>query len=197
MKRNRIEYRYRFGIRFYARTIGKRLRDNKRQEMAAYLLPYLQDREEYLIADVGSGPVSCIGNYLDGKTIRVVASDVCQKQYEIIVGEELVTPIEYQDMERMTYKSDTFDIVHCANALDHTPDAEIAVGEMLRVCKHGGVVILRHRPLQKTQYARHHFWDITLENNETKITNGVRTFVIQNAESCMDGRIIQTVIHKP
>ena len=187
--------RYRSGLRFYRRTLGKRLAHNKPTELVEYLRPYVKDIHT-TIADIGSGPVCCIGNMLDGQPLSITASDVCQRQYTELLGEQkLIVPVEYQDMEHLTYKTNTFDVVHCANALDHTPRADLAIEELKRVCKSGGVVILRHMPMQRKRYAGHHFWNIYVEKGTTMMSNDVITMAIQG-RTWNDGLIIMTEIWK-
>ena len=67
-------------------------------------------------------------------------------------------PVEYQDMEKLTYPDEYFDIVWCHNALDHTRNAKEAVKEMIRVCKTDGWIIIICSPNQlDTGYL--HFWN--------------------------------------
>lgn len=81
--------------------------------------------------------------------------------------------VEYQDMENMTYEDESFDIVHCMNALDHTKNAMAAIDEMIRVCKEGGFVYIDCALIQKTTSGGHHYWDMdekgTLKNELSSI----------------------------
>ncbi len=62
-------------------------------------------------------------------------------------------------MEKLTYPNDLFDIVYCANALDHTLDALSAVKEMIRVVKPGGWVYINCALDQRTIQRKKHYWD--------------------------------------
>lgn len=67
--------------------------------------------------------------------------------------------VEFQNMEAMTYADNFFDVVYCINALDHTPNAKVAVKEMIRVCRPGGLVYIDCALIQRTTSGRNHAWD--------------------------------------
>lgn len=135
-------------------------RFNKPLPLAEYLIPLVGDKKEVKILDIGSGPYSVIGNYLDGVKVDL---RLCDNQHFISFYEKYkVTPfqtIEYQDMERLTYKDGVFDIVHCANALDHTRNALVAVKEMIRVCKYGGWIYIDCW-LDQLSTGGKHYWNV-------------------------------------
>ena len=74
------------------------------------------------ILNLGSGPVT-IGNF---PGIEITHADI-QDRGEFV---------DREDMEKLTYPDDSFDLVICINALDHTINAPAALKEMLRVSKH-------------------------------------------------------------
>lgn len=118
-------------------------RFNKPNPLADYLLPLIGHKKEVKIADIGSGPYSTIGHYLDGVKVDIYHSD--NQDFTKFWKKYNATPlvhIEHQDMEKLTYPDDFFDIVHCVNALDHTRNAPSAIMEMIRVCKPGGYVYI-------------------------------------------------------
>lgn len=133
---------------------------NKPSPLADFLLPLIEDKKEVKIADIGSGPYSIIGSYLSGVKIDIVHSDNQDftrfwKKHNFIP----LANIEYQDMEKLTYSDDTFDIVICINALDHTPNADMAVKEMIRVCKPGAWVYIDCNLDQLSNSGHKHYWD--------------------------------------
>jgi ubiquinone/menaquinone biosynthesis C-methylase UbiE len=79
-------------------------------------------------------------------------------------------PIEVQNMEKLTYPDNFFDIVHCVNALDHTGHAEDAVKELIRVCKPGGWVYIDCALTQRTARGHNHFWDAEVDGSFTSKT---------------------------
>lgn len=107
------------------------------------------------ILNIGSGPVSMTG-YAPG--IEIIHAD--RRDYGV----------ERQDMEKLTYKDNEFDLVVCINALDHTQDAQAALKEMLRV---GKWVYIDCALIQKTTSGKNHYWDM-LEDGT--MTNGTDSF---------------------
>jgi len=122
---------------------------NKQVPLIDELLPFVGDKKKVKIADIGSGPVSSIGSFLPGVEVEVCPSDNqdwtewWNKRREWWKTDlKPFIPVEYQNMERLTYPDESFDIVWCHNALDHTMNAKEAVKEMIRVCKKGGYVYI-------------------------------------------------------
>lgn len=125
-----------------------------------YFILMVGDKKEVKIADVGSGPFSRTGQYLEGVDVKVYPMD--QSNFDYFWKRYNVTPlfpIEVQNMEKLTYPDEFFDIVHCVNALDHTGNAKAAVSEMIRVCKPGGWIYIDCALIQRTSRGHNHFWD--------------------------------------
>lgn len=117
------------------------------KQLIEVLIPLIGDKKEVKIADIGSGPVSRIGQHLEEVKVEIYPSD-----------KQNFPQIEYQDMEKLTYPDNFFDIVYCSNALDHTRNALAAVKEMIRVCKIGGWVYIECW-LDQLQTGYKHYWD--------------------------------------
>ncbi len=104
------------------------------------------------ILNIGSGPVT----KGDSSGLDIIHAD--RRDY----GEH----VEYQNMEELAYPDDTFDLVVCINALDHTRDAERAIKELIRVSKKW--VYVDCALIQHTTSGKNHYWDMledgTLEN---------------------------------
>ena len=136
-------------------------RFNKPFPVKNRLIPLIGDKKEVKIADVGSGPVSRIGELLPGVKIEIYPSD--KKDYTKItwngLGIKPRFPIEVQNMEEFSYSDDFFDIVHCGNALDHTRDAVAAIKEMIRIVKPEGWVYIDCSLDQLSVSGGRHFWD--------------------------------------
>lgn len=133
---------------------------NKDSQLPEYFRELIGDKESVLIAELGAGPVNTIGNQWPGVKVEVIASDVLADEYDELwdkIKEVPLVPVVFKDMEYLDYPNDTFDIVHCRNAVDHTKNAYIAIEEMKRVCKPGGWVYLIHAPGQKKRYRGHHY----------------------------------------
>lgn len=144
---------------------------NKVNQIVDYLIPFVGNKRVVKIADIGSGPFVTIGNYYKDSLITIYPSDRQDftdfyKKYKIAKN-RILNLIEYQNMEKLTYPDYYFDIVHSANALDHTKDAYQAVKEMIRVCKLGGWVYIDCH-LDQMDTGHKHFWNVkedgTFEN---------------------------------
>ena len=145
---------------------------NKALPLVDYLLPLIGDKKEVKIADIGSGPFSVIGSYLPEIKVEIYHSDK-QDFSDFWEKRQLtsVISVEYQDMEKLTYQDNFFDIVHCFNALDHTKNAMEAVREIIRVCKVDGWVYI-NCALDQLSTGYGHKWnakeDGTFTNNRDK-----------------------------
>ncbi len=154
-------------IRKFKRKLGQY---NVPMPLPDYFEKMIGEKKSVRIAEVGSGPINTIGNYwLPDVKVEIIASDILQHQYEKLwkeYGATPIVPIEYQDMENMAYPDESFDIVHCVNALDHTEYAASAIGECRRICKKVGWVYFRHSPNQKSRFKGNHYWDIRYEDGK-------------------------------
>ncbi len=168
---NRTAYFYRHKFK------GKETLFNKPGLLPSYFKELIGDKKEVRIAELGSGPVNTIGNEWPGVAVTVIASDILWPEYQKFWKEKSpIVSIEYQDMEKLTYQDESFDIVHCRNALDHTPNFFKALEEMKRVCKVGGWIYLAHAPGQKTRYGGMHsvdFETIKLPGFTSEIKDGL------------------------
>ena len=152
-----MEYMKSVYVDKFARKLGQY---NKPMSLPLYFTPMIGDKKSVVIAELGAGAVNTIGNLWKDVEVTIIASDKkieeYQKQWDLYSAKPVV-PIEYQDMEALTYPDEMFDIVHCRNAIDHTQNPLKAVEEMKRVCKRGGWVYLAHAMSQKTEYGGHHY----------------------------------------
>jgi len=184
---------YRQKTRFFFRDY------NKSFPLPYYFHDMVWKHGTYKIADLGAGPVCTLGGKFAGSNIEIYASDIMAKEYKEVTdelvkmtGQELLIPIEYQDMENLTYPDEFFDIVHCINAVDHTKDAKKAIEEMKRVCKKGGWIYLRHSPDQKKQLRGDHYWNATLDGFD----NGKETVKLDGFYTIFDGFMIISTMNK-
>lgn len=137
-----------FTLHHYTKTIfAKEKAFNRRFPLDKYLIPFVGNKKEVSIADIGSGMWSTTGSILPGVKVNIYPSDELAEEYMSVLKSysvKPVFPIEKQNMEALTYEDESFDIVHCVNALDHCLDPKKAIQEMYRVCKKGGYIYLRH-----------------------------------------------------
>src|SRR3990167_1764184 len=142
-----------------------------------HLVSLIGDKKEVKIADIGSGPYSIIGSYFPGIKVDIYHSDRQdfnpfweKRQLKSIIS------VEYQNMEKLTYPDNFFDIVHCCNALDHTKNAKEAVKEMIRVCKIDGWVHI-HCWLDKLSTGYLHRWNA---KKDGVFMNNIDTFDLKD-----------------
>lgn len=177
---------------------------NKENPLVDYLLPYIKDslgKKSIAIADIGSGPFCKIGHYLKDVPISLYACDSQDfTEFYKKYGVKPFKTIDYQNMEALTYPDNTFTLVHCANALDHTKDAKKAVEEMIRICKPGGWVYIDCNLFQ-LDTGGHHYWNANMYgtfSNEKDVFNLDREFgfkieFIDNGGEQRYNRIIATL----
>lgn len=94
------------------------------------------------ILDVGSGVLSLLYGSFRGKNL--IACDPLGPLYECIfdyLGNGLVPCIPFSG-EELPYK-ETFDVVHCSNAIDHAEWPNDVFENMFKACKKGGYVIIQ------------------------------------------------------
>lgn len=152
-------------------TLQDATRCNNLLPLVDYLIPMVGDKKAVKILDVGSGPFPKTGQLLNGVNIELTHCD--HKNFTDFwqeFGAEPLFPIEYQDMEKLTYPNESFDIVHCVNALDHTVNAETALKEMLRVVKVDGWVYIHCVEDQLTTQRKKHYWDAKPDGTFVNLT---------------------------
>lgn len=164
----------------YRTKFARKLKQyNKKMRLPYYFYDLIGSKKEVCIADIGSGPVCTIGDNWPGVDVKVYASDILQPEYDKLwdkVNEVPIIPIYKENMEKLSYPDEYFDIVHCRNAADHTPDIYKAINEMIRVCKKGGYIYLAHAPSQKKIYKGNHYWNI----EDVVLPNCFKTYIEGN-----------------
>ncbi len=73
-------------------------------------------------------------------------------RYRFFIGSEFYSnqhdhwlyPVLHQDLTQLDFQSATFDVVLSSDVLEHVPDLERALSEMVRVLKPGGVMLSAH-----------------------------------------------------
>jgi ubiquinone/menaquinone biosynthesis C-methylase UbiE len=144
--------------------------------LADYLVPCLENKQRIRICDIGAGAIPMIGYKYQDRQIEIVASDFHSERFNALLDLYRLNPpvrVEYQDATQLTYESNSFDIVHASNSLDHFLEPRKAILEMYRVCKAGGWIVLRHgiREGQRMQYRGMHIWNIESVGMDCKFWN--------------------------
>ena len=95
------------------------------------------------VLDVGSGALPWIKGVLPN--MRLTACDPLAEEYAKIFDYALhgqKQPVK-AFAEALPFDDNSFDIVHCSNALDHTQNPYKAILEMERVCRPGGMILIQ------------------------------------------------------
>jgi SAM-dependent methyltransferase len=137
-------HRYTHG---HSASVLRSHRTRTAENSAAYLLPELRPGQRLL--DVGSGPgtitvdlaeriapgqVTALEASVDALQLTRAEAERCgSSNIDFAVG----------DVHDLDFPSDSFDIVHAHQVLQHVADPVAALREMIRVCKPGGVVAAR------------------------------------------------------
>ena len=154
-------------LRFYRAKLPWKARSFNTELL--YLPDYFDkmigNKKEVAIAEIGAGMFCTIGSLWKTAKVKIMASDALSDEFNQILKEHGIIPlipVEKQDMLNLTYPDGSFDIVHCANALDHTQDPLRAIKEMYRIAKPGGYIYLRHfvNVGEHEGYSGLHIWNI-------------------------------------
>ena len=158
---------------------------NKIFPLDDYIGELIGDQQEVWIADVGAGMFSTTGSTWKDVKIHLYPSDVLSETFNQLLKDEKVIPlipVAYEDMTYLSYPANFFDIVHCANALDHCARPMEAIAEMYRVCKPGGWIILKHFENVGVfmDYKGLHLWNIQKVGDEAVIWNQYQSFTLSH-----------------
>jgi SAM-dependent methyltransferase len=174
-------------LRYYQKKNRRKLRAfNHDFPFPEYFRELIGDKKSISVADIGAGAIPTTGNLWPGVVVTIVASDLLADEYNEMWQADhrvILNPVTKQDMEHLTYPDNSFDIVHCVNALDHCENPRAAIAEMIRVCRLGGWVYLRHVPNEgeHQRYAGFHQWNIDKKAPEEDLRED--DCVIWNQES--------------
>ncbi len=125
------------------------------------------------ILDVGSGPITGIGNCYNGNRLSIYACDPNAKEYNLQLDKHGITPpiqTRYAQGESLsTDISGRFDWINCDNALDHSSDPDKVIEEMRKVLRPGGIITLLHIIDEglKEGYRGYHKWNIRPHETDT------------------------------
>ena len=173
-----------FTLHHYTKTIHHKSKAfNRVFPLYDYFKPMIGDKKRVSIADIGAGMFSTTGSTWPGVEVEVWPSDELAEEYMEVLKKFKITPlfpIEQQNMEYLSYADNSFDIVHCVNALDHVENPNKAIKEMYRICKPGGWIYMRHyfNTADKQKYRGMHHWNITLTINYDCIFMGKKGYFV-------------------
>jgi ubiquinone/menaquinone biosynthesis C-methylase UbiE len=114
-----------------------------RNQLEQFLAPYATDKK---ILDVGSGG-SSYGRYFPNR----LSIDIDPRRMPDIVG----------DAHNLPFQNESYDFVLCTEVIEHVKNPRQVVGEIARVLKPGGMVVLSTRFLFPIHDAPHDYWRFT------------------------------------
>jgi SAM-dependent methyltransferase len=145
---------------------ARRLASSPKFTLGEFISSYPKGEIEVL--DVGSGPISPIGIENSEYRIVLVACDPLAEQYSKLFDNHKIEPyvkpiFAYAESLTDVFESESFDIVHMSNALDHSFSPYDCILNMLEVVRVGGKIILRHAENEAIHenYQGFHQWNIT------------------------------------
>jgi SAM-dependent methyltransferase len=120
------------------------------------------------VLDVGAGPMTKIGKIYRGEALDITAVDPLAPFYSALaerygVFRPVVTQQGFGECLSAMFEPDSFDLVSCTNALDHSIDPVVGIEEMLIVVRIGGKVALEHAENEASAnaYEGVHQWNFT------------------------------------
>jgi SAM-dependent methyltransferase len=117
------------------------------ENSAAYLLPRLAPGMNLL--DVGAGPgtitADLAARLAPGRVTAVETTDSALQLARTEAAARGVENIDFvvADVHALDFPDDSFDVVHAHQVLQHVADPVLALREMRRVCRPGGIVAAR------------------------------------------------------
>jgi SAM-dependent methyltransferase len=100
------------------------------------------------ILDVGAGPMTAVGKKFRGIPVELTAVDALAEAYDQLAfppGLPLVRTQQcYSEQLSEKFAPDSFDVVFARNTLDHSCDPVMAITEMIKVARPGGLVVTEH-----------------------------------------------------
>lgn len=125
------------------------------------------NRDPIQVLDVGAGPLTAVGFHWPGRQVDLSAVDPLAEVFDSILDDlQLAPPTRTRKAAGedllSVFPADSFDIVVCSNALDHSRDPLQCVRQMFAVTRPGGWVFLWHyrNEAEEEGYAGLHQWNL-------------------------------------
>ena len=151
--------------------------DSKRRFVLENDIPEECRGSEYSFIDVGSGPFSRCGFITDKVKLNHCAVDPLAEAYKMLknrygVNNGINLRTGFVELLDKEFEPNTFDLVHMSNSLDHSFDAVMGIYQLVRICKIGGKVILRHKQNEafNGKYEGLHQWNLYVDLNSNMFT---------------------------
>jgi SAM-dependent methyltransferase len=164
----------------------------RKTDPKAPLLPRVEDLAARLgleqgstleILDIGSGPLSYVGTQSPNYAVNLTAVDPLADQYNQSLDNKGIEGVGrpskgYFETALWQLGAQRFDIVWCANSLDHSIDPVLGLYNIINVCKSGGGVILLFHPneAEGENYQGLHQWNLNAWDGVLMLTRKERKF---------------------
>lgn len=129
--------------------------------------------EPVKILDVGAGATSFLSGIKFDKKVEITATDFLAKEYvKLLRKYEIKYAVEpvFADFEKLVkqFGKESFDFVHCSNALDHSRDPEKGLREIMGVLKSGCYAYLKHyvNVGEREHYEKMHQWNFDSDGKD-------------------------------
>jgi SAM-dependent methyltransferase len=124
------------------------LRSHQRRTLensAAYLAPLL--RPESVLLDIGAGPGTITADFAE-RVAHVTATEIGEAELALsrqTAQQRGLTNMSFavEDIHALSFPHETFDVVHAHQVLQHVANPVLALREMARVTRPGGLVAAR------------------------------------------------------
>lgn len=136
-------------------------------------IPMEKYGQKFRFLDVGAGPFSRCGRVTTKVELEAISVDPLADAYNYIkekyhVDNGVKLESGFVELLNRKYASNSFDMVHMSNALDHSFNAIDGIFQMIYICKIGGKIVLRHHEneAENEGYVGLHQWNLSLHNPE-------------------------------
>lgn len=129
----------------YHESVLRSHRSRTAENSAAYLLPLLRPTDRLL--DVGAGPGTITAD-LSGLVAEVTATEIGSDELQLTratAADRGTSNIDFRvaDIHALEFEDASFDVTHAHQVLQHVADPVLALREMARVTRPGGIVAVR------------------------------------------------------
>lgn len=126
---------------FYAslgNSISRRRETDLNEASLKFILSKLPTDPDAALLDVGAGNGYLLGRLARARPWRRIAG------VDLVAGKDLAAPVEYHrgGLPSLPFRDKEFDVVTCTHVIEHLPDVEASVKELLRVTRHRLLVVL-------------------------------------------------------
>lgn len=128
--------------------------------------------DQIRMLDVGSGPVTALGDLWDDKQVTIVPIDPLAKGYANLLQKTsitLSTPTIYGTGENLVeqFGENSFDFAYACNSLDHSINPVECYQQMLAVLKPGASLVTYHEANsgERAQYEGVHQWNFSIRES--------------------------------